>query len=784
MAKKPQRDGTFPSKEEVRRFIVESPTPVGKREVARAFNIKGEARQQLKAMIRELRQEGAIDTEGGKRLAAAEGLPEITVIEVTGTDPDGELLAEPHNWRGEGPAPTIYVVPEKRSRAALGKGERALARLSRIEKSVYEARIIRVIGKAKLDQVLGVYDPSMEEGRLHPTDRRAKGDYILRPEDSGGAQKGELVLCQVKPRRRPMGAQEVRVIERIGDATGPGAVSLIAIHEHEIPVDFPAKAVEEAEAAGAVTPDARSDLRGVPLVTIDGADARDFDDAVWAEADSDPKNPGGWHLMVAIADVAHYVLPGSELDDSAETRGNSVYFPDRVVPMLPEALSNGWCSLRPQEERGCLACEFWIDAEGKRLRHRFMRAIMRSAARLTYEQVQEAMEGRPDETAGPLVEPVLKPLYGAFRSLLRDRADRGTLDLDIPERKVILDEAGKITAIEPRERLDSHRLIEEFMIAANVAAAVTLEERKQPCMYRVHESPDPAKVEALRQFLDSIGLRLAKGQVIRPKSFEQILEQAAKTPYKQMVNDLVLRCQSQAYYSGQNMGHFGLALPRYAHFTSPIRRYSDLLVHRALIRSLKLGEDGLTGDQEERFESIAEHISTTERRAAAAERQSVDRYTAAFLAERVGDIFPGRINGVTRFGLFITLNDTGADGLVPISSLPNDYYDHVEEQHALVGRRWGRRFRLGEAVAVRLMEVNPVSGGIVMQLLQGAAEETEQQTPEDGWDPLGGPRRAKTSAKPAGPGRGRPAGKGKGGKRTKVKGKIGRAKKPAGRKGR
>jgi ribonuclease R len=785
LARKPQGGARLPSKEEVRRFIVESPTPVGKREVARAFNLKGaEERQQLKALIRELREEGAIDRGEGRRLTSAEGLPEISVIEVTGTDSDGELLAKPHNWRGEGEPPLIYLVPDKRSRNALDKGERVLARLTRLEKMVYEARIIRVIGKERISQILGVYDPASEGGRLHPTDRRAKGDYVLRPEDAGGAQKGELVLCEVKPRKRPMGLQEVRVIERIGDAMGPNAVSLIAIHEHEIPTEFPEGAVAEAEAAGAVSPEGRTDLRKVPLVTIDGADARDFDDAVWAEPDENPKNPGGWHLMVAIADVAHYVRSASALDKEAETRGNSVYFPDRVVPMLPEALSNGWCSLRPDEERGCLVCEIWIDSEGKRLKHRFLRGIMRSVARLTYEQVQEAVDGSPDALTAPLVEPILKPLYGAFAALLKEREARGTLDLDIPERKVVIDAAGKVTGIEPRQRLDSHRLIEEFMITANVAAAVTLEERQLPCMYRVHESPDPAKVEALRQFLDSIGLRLAKGQVMRPKSFEGVLRQAEKTPYDQMVNDLVLRCQSQAYYSGENLGHFGLGLPRYAHFTSPIRRYSDLLVHRSLIKGLKLGEDGLTPDQQERFESIGEHISTTERRAAAAERQSVDRYTAAFLAERVGEIFPGRINGVTRFGLFITLNESGADGLVPISSLPNDYYLHVEEEHALVGRRWGRRYRLGEAVAVRLLEVNPVTGGIVMELLEGEVAEPEPKAPSDGWDPLGGARRAKQPPGKETPGGGKKAGRGRGRGATRVKGKVGRAAKGARKKSR
>ncbi len=719
LTKKQKVQPPFPTKDELRRYIVESPRPIGKREIARAFHIKGEDRPRLKALLRELEADGVVEKGDGRRLTRPEGLPEITVIEIIGTDSDGELLAEPHRWRGDGPVPKIFVVPEKRSRAALGRGDRALARLKLVEPNTYEARIMRVVGSGKQDQILGIYDPTGREGKLNPTSKRAKGDYRLKPEDAAGAVAGELVLAEIKPRRRPMGAQEVRVIERLGDVTGPQAVSLISIHEHEIPVAFPDEAITDAEAAGPVTVKGRTDLRSVPLVTIDGADARDFDDAVWAEADADPKNPGGWHILVAIADVAHYVRAGKALDRTAEERGNSVYFPDRVVPMLPEALSNGWCSLRPDEERGCLVCEMWLDKDGRRLRHRFLRGIMRSAARLTYEQVQAAVDGAPDEVTAPLLEPVIKPLYGAFSSLLAERESRGTLDLDLPERRVLLDEAGKVKAIEPRARLDSHRLIEEFMISANVAAAITLEEKRQPCMYRVHEGPDPAKVEALREFLDSIGLRLAKGQVIRPATFNRLLGDVQGTAYDQMVNELVLRCQSQAYYGATNLGHFGLSLTRYAHFTSPIRRYSDLLVHRALIRGLKLGEDGLDQDQEARFDDIADHISRTERRAAAAEREAIDRFTAAFLSERVGEIFEGRINGVTRFGLFVTLRDSGADGLVPISSLPQDYYDHVETAHALIGRRWGREFRLGETVSVRLVEVNPITGGIVMQMIEG-----------------------------------------------------------------
>ena len=461
----------------------------------------------------------------------------------------------------------------------------------------------------------------------------------------------------------------------------------------------------------------RTDLRDVPLVTIDGPDARDFDDAVWAEADPDPKNPGGWHILVAIADVAWYVRPDSALDRAAYERGNSAYFPDRVVPMLPEALSNGWCSLKPNENRPCLAAELWIDADGNARRHRFSRGLMRSAARLTYEQAQAAHDGKPDDMTGPLVEPVIGPLYGAFTALLAVREGRGTLDLDLPDRQVVLDKSGAVAAIEPRARLDSHRLIEEFMIAANVAAAEQIEALRQPCMYRVHDQPDPVKIEALRQILDSLGLRLARGQVIRPHYLTRLLRQVKDVPARHMVNELILRAQSQAIYTPDNIGHFGLALTRYAHFTSPIRRYADLLVHRALIRGLKLGEGGLPDEAGPRFAEFGTHVSTTERRAAAAERDAVDRFTAAFLQDRVGAVFAAVIGGVTRFGLFVSLDETGADGLVPMSLLPDDYYDHVEAEHCLVGRRWGRTYRLGERVSARLLEAEPLTGGLVLELL-------------------------------------------------------------------
>jgi ribonuclease R len=714
----------LPTKQQILDFIRDSPTPVGKREIARAFGISGGDRIALKTMLKEIAAEGSVERSRGRRLARPSSLPEVGVVEITGTDADGELTARPLSWRDDEPPPKIIMAPERRGTPALGPGDRAVARLVRIDEGLYEGRIIRQLAGVP-QRVVGVYEqiPGVG-GRLTPTDRRVKTEYRIATTDAGGAKPGELVLAEVLHTHR-LGLLQARVVERLGRLGEPRTISLISIHEHDIPTVFPREALELAEASEPAALGTRTDLRDIPLVTIDPEDARDHDDAVWTAPDADPNNPGGLRLLVAIADVAHYVKSGEALDREAEKRGNSAYFPDRVVPMLPEAISNDLCSLKPNVDRPCLAVEMVIDREGKKLRHRFMRGLMRSAARLTYGQVQAARDGRPDGVTAPLLEPVIAPLYAGFAALMTARTRRGTLDLDLPERRVTLRD-GTVERIEPRVRLDSHRLVEEYMIAANVAAAESLEAKRLPCMYRVHPPPDPVKVEALREFAGSLGLSLARGQVIRPAVFARLLEQARDTPYAAMINELVLRSQSQAVYSPENVGHFGLALRRYCHFTSPIRRYADLLVHRALIAAHGLGEDGLRPEDGARFVSVGEQISGTERRAAAAERDAVDRYVAAYLAERVGEVFVGGITGVTRFGLFVALRDSGGSGIVPISSLPSDYYDHDERRHCLVGRRWGRVYSLGETVAARLVEASPITGGLVLQLIEDAAASEER----------------------------------------------------------
>ena len=543
-----------------------------------------------------------------------------------------------------------------------------------------------------------------------PADRRDRAEYQVDKTHTADAASGELVAGELLPARR-YGPPRLKIVERLGSPDAHGAISLISITDLGIPHEFPAGALAEASAARPIAPEGRVDLRDLALGTIDGSDARDFDDAVWAEPDPDPANPEGCHLVDAIAVVAWYVAPGSALDREARLRGNSVYFPDRVVPMLPEALSNGLCSLKPGEDRACLAAHIWIDGTGRKRRHRFERAAMRSAARLTYEEVQAARDG-----AGklPLARERLEALYGAFAALDRGRRARGALDLDLVEYRVILGPDNVPAAIEPQQRLDSHRLIEEFMILANVAAAEELEARRRPCLYRVHDAPDPERVEALRLAiadLDVPGLALAKGQALRPELFNQVLARIAGRPEAPLINELVLRAQAQAMYSPHNIGHFGLALPRYAHFTSPIRRYADLVVHRALLGE-PLPED---------LEAVAGQVSATDRRAAVAERTALDRYRARLLGGRIGETFTARVSGVARFGLFVVVAESGADGLIPISSLPSDFYRFDPARLRLSGRHTRRSFGLGDALQVRLSEADPLGGRLVFRL-DGEAE--------------------------------------------------------------
>ena len=704
----PQRNG-LPSYGAVVEFLRANPESVSAREIARAFGLGPGDLVGLRGLLRAIERSGEVVRGPDRRLAAGRALPEIMPVERDGSDEDGTPLVRPLAASADTAAPQFRLAGEAGDE--LPPGARALVRLIRRETGEVEAEIVRRLDPAA-SRVVGVFRRTHDGGVVTSADRRDRGEYRVFGADAAGVADGELVVGEEVPARRF--GKRVRIVERLGPATAPEAVSRLVIAAFDIPAEFSPAALEEAAQAGGRRDIAvRADLRGLELVTIDGDDARDFDDAVWAEPDPDPANRGGWHLVVAIADVAFYVVPDSALDREAARRGNSAYFPDRVVPMLPEALSNDLCSLRPGEHRPCLAAHLWIDGEGRKLRHRFERAAMRSAARLTYDAVQAARDNGP-APGFPLAPERVAALYGAFAALDRSRQRRGALALDLPEHRIVLAADGRPLAVMPRTRHDSHRLIEEFMILANVAAAEELEARGRACLYRVHDQPDPEKLAALRDFLDELGvpgLALAKGQVMRPGLFNRVLETAAALPEAGVVNELVLRTQAQAVYSPNNIGHFGLSLPRYAHFTSPIRRYADLLVHRAL-----LGDGAPAREAGEALGPIGEHVSATERRAAAAERAALDRYRAMLLEGAVGTSFAARVTGVARFGLFVTLPESGSDGLVPISSLPADYYDHDPARHRLVGRRTGRVFALGDPVTATLVEVDATAGRLVFRL--------------------------------------------------------------------
>lgn len=697
------------SPDDILAYISECGTPQTKRDLARAFRIKGDARIPFKRTLRELEKRGSLIKQPSGGYAIPDTLPAVTVIEVTDVTVDGDVIARPAQGTDEEFEHRIEVLPPKKGHPAMGIGDRALARLNRIGQGVYEARIIRSLD-APQNRTMGLVCHTRKGYILQPTNKKTKNDFDIIPTELNGAQDGDLVVAEVQP-QRGVRRKTVRILEIIGKEDDPKAVSLIALHEVGLRTEFTTKVIDETRGMEVPSLKDRVDLRSIPLVTIDGADARDFDDAVFAEETGD-----GFHLIVAIADVSYYVQPGTALDQEAYARGNSTYFPDRVLPMLPEALSNDLCSLRPKEDRACMAMHLWIDKTGQLKRYKIERGIMRSLARLTYEQVQAAQDGMRDDTTDTLMEDVITPLYKAYEILDKARSERGALDLDLPERQVLINEKGEMTGVKKRQRLDAHKLIEEFMILANVAAAKALEDKLAPCMYRVHEPPKPEKLDSARQFLQGFGLSLAAGQSIRPTQLNQILTKAAEMPHSHLISEVILRTQSQAHYSPDNAGHFGLALTRYAHFTSPIRRYADLLVHRALVNAYNLGPGGLSKEEKVKFSEMADHISNTERKSMEAERSAVDRFTAAFLATKMNAEFDGRISGVTRFGLFITLDETGADGLVPIRTLPEDYYIHNEEQHALIGRKSGRIYRMGASIRIMIVEADPLTGSTLFGL--------------------------------------------------------------------
>ena len=715
----PRKAAGLPDPETLARFVREA----GEADVsaiARHFGLKGADRRAIRMMLKEMQASGVLGRRGRKGFAEAGALPPVGVVDVVERSTDGDLFVR-LTKAGED-APTVRLAPSRQEvqGGAPGLGDRLLVRFEKQETGEVEARMIKRLGQSA-HRVLGVVRKSRREARVEPVDRRSKESLILAPAEAGELADGDLVLAQVTAApHHGYGPKPGRVLEVVGREDDPRAASLIAIYTHGIPTGFSEAAEAEAEAAREPTLKGRTDLRDIPLVTIDPPDARDHDDAVYAEPDPDPRNPGGWVVWVAIADVAAYVRPSSALDREARDKGNSVYFPDRVEPMLPHALSSNLCSLRQGEIRACMAVRMVFDKAGRKTGHKFVRGLMRSAAKLSYDQAQAAIDGAPDDQTGPLLDRILRPLWAAYACLKIGRDARSPLDIQTTERRIVIGEDGRVASITARVSLEAHKLIEEMMIQANVAAAETLEQRGSVLIYRVHDTPSMEKVQNLADFLSTIGIDWSKGERPRTDRFNRLLAETRGGPHAEIVNEVVLRTQMQAIYSPENIGHFGLNLDRYAHFTSPIRRYADLIVHRALIASLSLGEDGLSQHDILHIGETAELITAAERRAMAAERDATDRYVAAYLAERQGAEFDGRITGVTRFGLFIRLAEVGADGLAPVSSLGDEYFVHDERAHALIGERTRRRWRLGAMVRVRLEEATPLTGGLLFSVLSEA----------------------------------------------------------------
>lgn len=737
-------------------FIKATPTPVTKREIARAFGIKGgEHRVALKQILKKLEKSESIIKQAGGVYTIPEGLPAVAVVEVTDIDVDGDVFAKLTEWdeKSQGSQPRIEMMPEKKGHPALAIGTRVLASLTRVTDSAYEARTIRRIEEEK-GRVLGLVREVKNGLVLQPADKRAKYDFIINNGDEGDAQDGDLAIGELQP-SRGLKHKTVRITEVLGKRGDPKAISLISLHEVGLHEKFPDSALKATDGMKVPELGKRQDLRSIPLITIDGADARDFDDAVYAEPCQIPGGEDGYHLIVAIADVSYYVRSGKPLDVEAQRRGNSTYFPDRVVPMLPEALSNDLCSLRPDEDRAALAAHMWIDKQGNLVKYKFVRALIRSHARLIYEEVQAAYDGVANNKTEGLVETIINPLYEVFEVLDKARRKRGALDLDLPERQIMIDENGNMTGVKQRIRVNAHKLIEEFMILANVAAAQALEDKRAPCVYRIHDKPSMDKLESAREFLESFNLSLPKAENIQPAKLNHILSKAAEMPYSHLISQVILRTQSQAVYSAENIGHFGLALEKYGHFTSPIRRYADLLVHRSLVNAYGLGEGGLSEGEEAALDGICQHISGTERTSMEAERNATDRFTAAYLSEQIGAEFAGRISGVTRFGLFVTLHESGADGLVPMKSLSNDFYVHDEQAHALIGRRKKRIFRLGGEVTVTLKEADGLTGSTILELsaqsLRDGADIAGMEAPKGGSPERGAPAKFNRKSARKGP---------------------------------
>jgi len=708
----------LPTKQDLLLWLKDNPDKISKREIAKAFGITGSDKIDLKKLILDLENEEEISIKPSSE-SLVSAIPSTAICIAKAPDKDGDIFLDLLDFLDRKEMPKIFYS-EKRSITPVFAGDRILCALTKVEGKDYhyEAKLIRRIPKKNnLSKIVGLFRISSSGGTLEALSKRLNTIWTIPPNAINGSVDGDIVEAEQTSPKTRFGMPKARVISVLGKTDDSKAISLIAIHEHSIVDEFSKETLSEAVNSAPVTLLDRDDLRHIPFVTIDPADARDHDDACYVELDLDDENKGGFVVWIAIADVAYYVKPGSLLDGEARKRGNSTYFPDRVVPMLPENLSADLCSLHEGEDRPCLALKMILDSGGKKTSQQFFRGLMRSRGSLVYKEVQEAIDGNPSKKTQPILESIIKPLYKCFEVLQNATKERGPLNLDLPERKILLDNVGKVTSIEFLDRLDAHKVVEELMILANVAAAEELFNNQGSFLYRIHEEPEKEKVNTLREVIKSCGLSFSKGQVLKTHHLNSLLCNAKETEYSELVSMSILRSMPQAYYGAQPIGHFGLALRRYTHFTSPIRRYADLVTHRAIIEIINRGQKPLYRFYHGELEAIGESISICERKSMLAERDTVDRYLAAFFSDRIGLEVFGTISGVVRFGIFVKIDESGADGLVPVSTIGNEYFRYNREKQVLVAERTGLVLGLGKRVLVRVVETNALTGGLTLQLL-------------------------------------------------------------------
>jgi len=702
-------DAKAPDRQAILGCLEKRGRPMQTQELAEALKVRSEDAQEiLRRRLRAMERDGQLirNRRGAYGLAARMDLMPGRIS----AHPDGFGFVVPDDGGDD-----LYLSP-RHMREVL-HGDRVLASVVAVDaRGRREGRVRQVLERAH-ETIVGRYVEESGVAMVVPDDMRVNQDVLVPLSDTGGARPGQVVVAAIVTQPTASQPPIGKIVSILGEEGDPGMATQIAIHGFGIPFEWPEGAVAEAQTFGSHVPEemleGRKDLRDLPLVTIDGADARDFDDAVYAR-----RSASGWRLVVAIADVASYVQFGGELDAEAVNRATSVYFPNRVVPMLPENLSNGLCSLRPDEDRLCLACDMSVNENGKVSRSRFVAAVMRSQARLTYREVGAYLESGqlPKRHDRPPVKRNLDDLHALYKALKQARSKRGAIDFDSQEIVISFDERGGVADLLAAERNDAHRIIEECMILANVEAARLLQKLGLPAPFRVHAPPPATKLEPLEQFLREQGLKIRWRDQPKPRDFEAVVLEAQGHPAEKLIMAVLLRSQSLAVYKPANQGHFGLALDAYTHFTSPIRRYPDLLVHRALHHYIARGARKAFPYSARDMERLCDLCSHRSRRAEEAERDVLDRLKCIYMQDHVGQVFAGTVSGVTSFGLFVELDHGNVNGLVHVTSLPNDYYHFDPVHHRLTGERRGRLFYLADRLQVVVTNVNVLERKVDFEL--------------------------------------------------------------------